>query len=155
MKKLSILFLGLAAITLVGGCGSKETEKTLVCSTTQDESGMKMEQVISMAFKNDKMNQMKMDLNIKVTDDEVKENWEAFTKAMDNENQETDKDGVTLKVEKDDKNYEYKVSLNIDVEKAGKDALEKYDLEELNGDNGTLEENKKTAEENGFTCKVE
>lgn len=155
MKKFSMFILGLASILVVTGCGSKETEKTLVCTMSQDESGMSMEQTISMVFKKDKVNHMKMDVNTKATDEKLKENWDIFTKTLDEENQETEQDGVLLKVSKDDKNYEYRVTLDIDIEKASKEVLEKYDLDDLTGDNGTLEENKKSAESNGFTCKVE
>lgn len=55
MKKFVIVFLGLVAIVLVAGCGTKETEEKLVCTGTQQEEGMSVEQVISMTFKNDKL----------------------------------------------------------------------------------------------------
>lgn len=156
MKKLSMVFLGVVAITLVAtGCGNAETEKTLVCSNTQNEDGLTIEQVISMTFKNDKMNHMKMDVNTKVTDEDVKSNWEMFTQAMDGENQESEKDGISLKVTKDDQNYEYKVTVDVDVEKASKEDLKEQGLEDLADDNSTLEENKTSAEADGFTCRVE
>lgn len=155
MRKFVMVFLGLVAIVLVAGCGVQETEKKLVCTSTQNEEGMSVEQVISMTFKNDKLNHMKMDVNTKITDDAVKENWSLFTQSMDEQNVETDKDGVSLKVTKDDQNYEYKVTLDIDVENASKEALKTQGFEDLSDDNSTLEDNKKSAEKDGFTCKVQ
>ena len=154
MKKFVIVFLGLVAIVLVAGCGTKETEKKLVCTSTQKEEGMSVEQVISMTFKNDKLNHMMMDVNTKITDDATKENWSLFTQSMDEQNVESDKDGVSLKVTKDDQNYEYKVTLDIDVEKASEEVLKEHGFEGLKDDNSTLKDNKKSAEKDGFTCEV-
>ena len=53
MKKISMLFLGVAIAILVTGCGNKENE--LICTNIQTEDGMKIEQTISMIFKNDKI----------------------------------------------------------------------------------------------------
>lgn len=155
MKKIVMVFLGLVAIVLVAGCSTNETEQKLVCTNTQNEEGMSVEQVISMTFKNDKLNHMKMDVNTKITDEQIKENWSLFTETMDEQNVETDKDGVSLKVTKDDQNYEYKVTLDIDVENASKEALKAQGFEDLSDDNSTLEDNKKSAEKDGFTCKVQ
>lgn len=155
MKKFRMLFLGLVAVVLVTGCGTKETNQKLVCTSTQSEEGMSVEQVISMTFKNDRINHMKMDVNTKITDDTIKENWAVFTESMDEQNVETDKDGVSLKVTKDDQNYEYKVTLDIDVENATKEALEPHGFADLKDDNSTLEDNKKSAEKDGFTCVVD
>ena len=155
MKKFGMLFLGLVAVVLVTGCGAtKETNQKLVCTSTQNQEGMNFEQVISMSFKNDKLNYMTMDVKTKITDDAVKENWTAFVETMDEQNKESDKDGVSLKVTKDDQNYEYKVTLDIDVENATKEALEAHDFGDLKDDSSTLEDNKKSAEKDGFTCVV-
>ena len=97
---------------------------------------------------------MKMDVNTKITDDTIKENWAAFTESMDEQNVETDKDGVSLKVTKDDQNYEYKVTLDIDIQNASNEALEAQGFADLKDDNSTLEDNKKSAEKDGFTCEV-
>lgn len=154
MKKFGMLFLGLVAVVLVTGCGTKEINQKLVCTSTQNEEGMSVEQVISMTFKNDRINHMKMDVNTKITDDTIKENWAAFTESMDEQNVETDKDGVSLKVTKDDQNYEYKVTLDIDIQNASNEALEAQGFADLKDDNSTLEDNKKSAEKDGFTCEV-
>lgn len=154
VKKLSMVFLGLAAITLVTGCGSNDSEKTLVCKNSEDMDGMTIGQTISMTFKGDELNRMKMDVSTKLTDDDAKENWDAFTELMDGQNEETKKDGITMKVTKDAKKYEYVVTVDVDIKKASKEDLDAYNLSDLTSDNGTLEDNKKEAEGNGFTCEV-
>lgn len=153
MKKMGMIFLGVAAIILVTSCGNKENE--LICTNTQTEDGISVEQTISMTFKNDRINHVKMDVNSKINDEEVKKNWSAFTQAMDSQYEETKKDGVSLKVSKDDKKYEYKVTLDVDLDKADKDILKTYGLTDLSDDKSTLKDNKKTAESEGFTCKVQ
>ena len=158
MKKLGLLLLGLVTITLFSACGNSESKKTLTCKNSQEESGVLTEQVISMTFTNDKIGRVKMDVNTKITDEDVKENWSMFTSIMDSQTEEINKDGVVLKKSKDDKNYEYKITLDIDLNKANKDVLSTYDLDELKDlvdEKNKLEDVKKLAESDGFTCKVE
>lgn len=154
-KRGMVLFIALAAVILITGCGTKNTEQKLICTNTQAESGVSVEQVISMTFKNDKINHMTMDVNSTITDENVKQNWSAFVQAMDSQNKESEKEGISLKVTKDDKKYKYKVSLDVDLEKAKKEDLKEYDLTDLSDDNSSLEDNKKIAEDDGFTCKVQ
>ncbi len=155
MKKISIVFLGLLTVLLITGCGTKQPkEQKLVCTSTQSEDGIDASQVISMTYKNDKLNHMTMEVNTKITDSKVQENWDEFKKSMDEQNQEFDKDGVSLKVATDDQNYEYKVTLDIDVENASEEVLKEQGFEDLKDDNSTLESSKEDAEKDGFTCEV-
>ena len=155
MKKISIVFLGLLTVLLITGCGVGESkEQKLVCTSTQSEDGIDASQVISMTYKNDKLNHMTMEVNTKITDSKVQENWDEFKKSMDEQNQEFDKDGVSLKVATDDQNYEYKVTLDIDVENASEEILKEQGFEDLKDDNSTLESSKEDAEKDGFTCEV-
>ena len=155
MKKISVVFLGLLTVLLITGCGVGEPkEQKLVCTSTQSEDGIDASQVISMTYKNDKLNHMTMEVNTKITDSKVQENWDEFKKSMDEQNQEFDKDGVTLKVATDDQNYEYKVTLDIDVENASEEVLKEQGFEDLKDDNSTLESSKEDAEKDGFTCEV-
>ncbi len=155
MKKiLSILLMGILVISLTG-CGlTGKKEQTLVCTTTESEEGLTFEQVISMTYKNDKLKHIKIDVKTKVTDSKVKENWEEFAKTLDKENQEFNKDGASLTVKKDAKNYEYITTLNIDVDKATDEMLKEQGFEGLKEDNSTLEDSKKEAEKDGAVCEV-
>lgn len=153
MKNKGKVFLIIAAFILLTGCGNKEEK--LICSNSETSNGLSIKQTISMTFKNDKINHMKMDVNSKITDETLKTNWDAFKESMDSQNLEKEKDGVSLKVTKDDKNYEYIVTLDVDITKAKQEDLKEYNLEDLTDDKSTLEDNKKVAEKDGFTCKVE
>ncbi len=153
-RRLSMVFLGLAAITLVTGCGSNGSEKTLTCTVSEEQGGMVQEQTIAMTFKNDKINRLTMDLDNRLTDKSLQDEWEQFTELMDSQKTETKEDGISMKVSKDDKNYSYKITLEVDLNKAKKDDLETYGLSELVGDDSTLEDVQKSAESDGYTCKV-
>ena len=155
MKKISIAFTCLLAVFLVAGCGKAvDKEQKLVCTTTQNEDGMDIEQIISMTYKNDKLNHMTIEVNTKITDSTVQENWKMFKSSMDENNKEFDKDGVSLKISTDDQNYEYNTTLDVDVINASKEALEEQDLADLKDDNSTLESSKKEAEKDGATCEI-
>ncbi len=155
MKKISMIFLSLVVIFIITGCGAiGKKEKKLVCTTTQDEEGMNIEQVMSMTYKNDKLKYMTMEVNAKIKDSSIQDNWEEYKKMLDSESKTFDKEGISLKVNVNDKNYEYKVILDIDVEKVSEEDLEEQGLSGLKDDTNSLEENKKSAEEDGATCVV-
>ena len=158
MKKISILFLSLLFVGLITGCGTTNEEEvkeqTLVCTTTENDEDMDIEQVISMTYKNDKLKHMTMEVNTKITDSTVQENWEEYKKSMNENNQEYNKDGVILKVNVNDQNYEYNVILDIDVANASEEALKEQGFEGLKDDNSTLEDSKTDAEKDGATCIV-
>ncbi len=148
-----MLCLGLVSIMLVTGCGSSNS-KTLVCKNTQKQDGVDIGTTVSMTFKNEKINRVKMDVSTRLTGDDAKDLWSTFVEAMDGQNEEVDKDGVSMKVSKDDKKYEYTVTLDVNLDKADKDALATYGLDELIGDDSKLEDVKKEAEKDDFTCEV-
>ncbi len=164
MKKLSIIFLSLLTIVTITGCGSTEEkeeskdqerkEQELVCTNTENEDGLNIEEVISMTYKNDKLKRMTMEVNTKITDSTIQENWQEFKAAMDEDNQEYSKEGIDFKVDVNDQNYEYKTILDIDIEKASEEDLEAEDFGNLKDDNSTLEEEKKSAEEDGYICEI-
>ena len=155
MKKiLSILLMGVLVISLTG-CGTEEIkEQTLVCTTTETEDGIDFEQVISMTYKNDKLNHMKMEVNTTLTNPSLIENWEDYKKFMDEDNKVFDKDGVSLKIERDNENYEYNTILDIDVLNASDEILKEQGFEGLKEDNSTLEDSKESAEKDGAICVI-
>ena len=168
MKKISMLFFSLLIMILITGCGAEEKEgqtdkepvepekkeQTLVCTTTENDEDIGIEQVISMTYKEDKLKHMTMEVNTQINNSDVKENWEAYKKVMDEQNEEFDKDGVSLKVVVDDQNYKYNVILDIDVENATEEALKEQGFEGIKEDTSTLEESKKSAEADGATCVI-
>ena len=160
MKKISMIFLSLLIMVLITGCGATKEEKeeikeqTLVCTTTENDKDMDIDQVISMTYKNDKLKQMKMEVNTKLNNSDIKENWEEFKKSMDENNQEFEKDGMSLKIVVNDQNYEYNTILDIDVEKASEEDLKEQGFEGLKDDNSTLKESKEAAEKDGASCEI-
>ena len=155
MKKVSKLFLGLLVLILISGCGLvEEKEQKLVCTTVENEEGMDVEQVISMTYKNDKLNHMTMEVNTTINDSTIKENWEEFKKTMSKDNVEFNKDGVSLKVVVDDQNYKYNTIMYIDVLNASEEVLNEQGFEGLKDDESTLEESKEEAEKDGATCEI-
>lgn len=156
MKKISMVFLSLLISILVTGCGKAEEqeakEQTLVCTSTENDEDMEVEQVISMTYKGDKLKHMTMEVNTKITDSTVTENWETYKEFMSEDNKEFDKDGVSLKVVIDDENYEYDTILDIDVENATEEALKEQGFEGLKDDTSTLQDSKEDAEKDGATC---
>ena len=148
-------FVIVTVMVLLTGCGNiSEKEQKLVCKSTENDDGMSTEEVISMIYKNDKLNHMTMEINTKVTDNTVKKYWEEFKKSMNQNNEEFNKDGVSLTVSYDDNNYEYKTVLDIDVLNASEEILKEQGFEDLKEDNTTIEENKKLAEEDGAVCEI-
>ncbi len=154
MKKISIIFLSLLVAILITGCGAEKEVKvqTLVCTTTENDEDMDIEQVISMTYKNDKLKQMKMEVNTKLNNSAIKENWEAFKKSMDENNEVFEKEGISSKVVVNDQNYEYNTILDIDFDKASEEDLKEQGFDGLKDEEGTLEESKEAAEKDGATC---
>ena len=160
MKKiLSILLMGILVVGLTG-CGATEEkakevkEQTLVCTTTESDEDMDIEQVISMTYKNDKLKQMKMEVNTKINNRDIRENWATFKKSMDENNEEFEKEGIISKVVINDQNYEYNTILDIDFEKASEEDLKEQGFDGLKDEDGTLEGSKESAEKDGATCVI-
>ncbi len=158
MKKISMLFLSLLIVVFITGCGTNQEkelkEQTLVCTTTESDEDMDIEQVISMTYKNDKLKQMKMEVNTTLNNPAIRENWEEFKKSMDKNNEEFEKEGIISKVVVNDQNYEYNTILDIDFDKASEEDLKEQGFDGLKDEEGTLEESKESAEKDGATCVI-
>ena len=153
MKK--VILISLLTILLVTGCGNNKKEEKLVCTTSQTENGITINNVVSMIYKNNKLKNMKLEVSTKLEDVILQENWENFKVSMGEVNKEFDKDGVSLKVQKDEENYIYKIIYDIDIQNATQEALERYGFESLKKDKSTLESTKRKAEKDGIKCEIE
>lgn len=147
-----VKLFGILAVSIlfITGCGG---EKTLTCTNSEEDSGIKMKQEITMTFKDDKVSYVKMSIDNEATDDTIIDNWDMFVSMLDSQFEETDKDGVKLKTNNNADKHIYNVSLEINVEKASDDALSEYGLDGIADANATYEDTKKDAEADGFTCK--
>lgn len=149
MKELKLLIIVVVGLLCLTGCG----EKTLICTNAEEDSGVKMVQEAQMTFKDDQVTKVRMSIEATATDDDIKEYWGSFISAMESQYEEVDEEGVKLTLTNDEKNYKFNMTVEVDVTKASEDALVEYDLEELADTTATLEEVKKEAEADGFTCK--
>ena len=147
-----VKLFGILAVSIlfITGCGG---EKTLTCTNSEEDSGIKMNQEITMTFKDDKVSYVKMSIDNEATDDTIIDNWDMFVSMLDTQFEETDKDGVKLSTDNNVDKHIYNVSLEIDVEKASDDALSEYGLDGIADANANYEDTKKDAEADGFTCK--
>lgn len=147
-----VKLFGILAVSIlfITGCGG---EKTLTCTNSEEDSGIKMNQKVTMTFKDDKVSYVKMSIDNEATDDTIIDNWDMFASMLDSQFEETDKDGVKLSTDNNADKHIYNVSLEIDVEKASDDALSEYGLDGIADANATYEDTKKDAEADGFTCK--
>ena len=139
------------SVLLITGCGN--SEKTLTCTNSEEDSGLKMTQEVTMTFKDDKVSYVKMSVDNEATDDAIIENWDMFVSMLETEFEETSKDGVKLTTNNNANKHIYNVSLEIDLEKASEDALKEYGLSSITEENASYDETKKSAEDDGFTCK--
>ena len=140
----------LAVVLLVTGCGSEET---LNCSMTDESSGLSMEQIMNVTFKDDKINKVKLTFNTKATSELYQDAWDELVDSLDEQFSESNSSGVSLTKENDADNYTYKIELSVDLDKASTDALDEYDLSDIAEDDSTLEELREDLEASGYTCK--
>ncbi len=145
------LFAVLAvSVLLITGCGG---EKTLTCTNSEESSGIKMNQEVTMTFKDDKVTYVKMSIDNEATDDTIIDNWDMFVSMLEGQFEETNENGVNLSTNNDATNHTFNVSLEIDLTKASDDALAEYGLDGIADETATYEDTKKDAEADGFTCK--
>ena len=150
MRGVKLFGILAVSILFITGCGG---EKTLTCTNSEEDSGLKMSQEVTMTFKDDKISYVKMSIDNEATDDTIIDNWDMFVSMLDTQFEETDKDGVKLSTDNNVDKHTYNVSLEIDVEKASDDALSEYGLDGIADEKATYEDTKKDAEASGFTCK--
>lgn len=151
MKKVMSFLLVLVAVVLLTGCGSG---KTLTCTNTEEQNGASMKQTVEMKFKKDKVTNVKMTLETKAVDSSVKEQWSTVSSMLESMYGNTkDVDGIKVTTKNDDKNFNYTVTVAIDVKKAKEEDLAEYDMTGSLDSEVTYEDMKKDAEASGFTCK--
>lgn len=139
MKKY-LFGLSLCAALLLTGCGGK----TLKCTRTEEESGMKMSEEIVAKFKEDKISSIVLNAEIEVPDD-MKELMDAFKSSLEEEFKGDNYKDAKVKIETKDNRIIAKVEM--DATKLTKEQLEDINLKD------TFEEAKKSLEEQGYSCK--
>lgn len=149
MKGLKTVFIVIIGLLCLTGCG----EKRLTCTHEENDSGVKTNQKIEMKFKDDKVTAIKMSIDSKATDEEAKSSWNMVTSLLEAAYEEVDEEGLKVTFKNDEKNYSYNLTFDVDLAKVKEENLEKYNLDSIVDSTSSLEEVKKSAEEDGFTCK--
>lgn len=152
MKKFKLLLVVVMVAILTTGCGST---KKLSCSMDQSMMGINMGLNVSFKFKNEKVSNLTMKITMKAENDAIKEGWSDAVASLNEQYKDESAEGVKLSTKNDDKNYTYTVTLDVDLNKASKESLEKYDLDEfydIAKEKTDIEEVKKSAEADGFKC---
>ncbi len=148
LKTLIILVIGLFCLT---GCG----EKKLVCTSTEDEDGIRMDQEITVTYKEDQVTNVKLNLDATATE-EAQEYWAIFTSVMEAQFNDTiengNEEGVKINMDTDDDNYRMNFSMEFDLIKVSNEVMEEYSIEEIVDSNATIEEIKANMEADGYTC---
>jgi len=144
MKKKILLLAVICAIFMCSGCGKK---RTLVCTKTEDATGMTISSKMSTDFKNDSIETIKMDIDVKLDSSYVK--YKDTIKESLEKQYSTYKDekGVTYKA--DVKDDVIKFSLSIDNKTISKKTREGLKL----SGSEKYAVNKKTLEDQGYSCK--
>lgn len=150
MKKVKLLFLGLFVMLLITGCSN---DKTLTCTSSSEDSGIEVKQEIVMKFKGNKINYIKMSVDNKATSDVIKSNWDVFASTMDSQYIPKETNGVKLTTSNDKENYQYNITLEVNLEKASNDSLKEYNLDGIADEDSSIDEVKKSAEKDGYKCK--
>ncbi len=151
MRGVKLFGILTVSVLLITGCGN--SEKTLTCTNSEEDSGLTMSQEVTMTFKDDKISNVKMSIDSEATDDTIIDNWDMFASMMETQFEESNKDGVKLSTNNDTNKHIFNVSLEIDLEKASDDALSEYGLDGIADESATYEDTKKEAEDSGYTCK--
>ena len=148
-----VKLFGILAVSVlfITGCGN--SERTLTCTNSEEDSGLKMSQEVTMTFKDDKINYVKLSIDSEATNDTIIDNWDVFASMMGSQFEESNEDGVNLSTNNDVDNHIFNVSLEIDLEKANEDALSEYGLDDITDGNASYEDIKENAEADGVTCK--
>ena len=144
MKKKILLVAVVGTALMCSGCGKT---KTLVCTKTEDATGMTITSEMSTDFKNDSIQTIKMDMNVKLDSSYVK--YKDTIKESLEQQYSKYKDAKGVKYSADVKDDVISFSLTIDNKAISKETRtglklsgsEKYSV------------NKKTLEDQGYSCK--
>ncbi len=147
-----VKLFGILAISVlfITGCGN---QKTLTCSMSEEDDGLSMNQELNVVYEEDKIANVRMSIDAKITDDQYQEYWDMFVSMMESQYEEKNADGIKVSTKSNDDNYTFNITLDVDLEKASADDLATYDLEDLADETATYEELKEQLEESGYTCK--
>lgn len=151
MKKVKFLLMGILVVFCFTGCGGKK----LVCSQSKTEDGMKQNVEVTINFDGEKASKVKMDMGFEATTAEAKEQFNESLDFLDEIFIDSFKNtpGITASSKTDKNKSKYSYTMEIDLKKISKDVADDLDMDEFTDASATYDSIKKSAEEEGFTCK--
>lgn len=144
MRKKVLLLVMICTIVMCSGCNNK---KTLVCTKKENSTGMTINTKMSTDFVNNSIHTIKMEMDVKLDSNYVKYK-DTIKKSLDTQygTYKNDK-GVTYTTS--DKDDTIKFNLTIDNKSISKKTREGLKLS--GSENYSV--NKKTLEDQGYSCK--
>ena len=145
MKKIGVVLSTVIALSIVTGCGAKT--KTLKCSTTQSQTGMKMTQSETIVFKGSSVESYKEEVKV-VLDEKYLSYKDMFISTFKKElSQYESIKGIKMTTKETDKGLEATMTANVK-------SMKESDLKSLDLDKkASYELTKKDREKKGYTCK--
>lgn len=147
-KKFGFIFL--LIILFLTGCNKEEV---LTCTNTNEADDLIISQKIVINFNNNVVNNIKMSVDSKANNDTIKDNWDLFVSNMDEYYNNKKEDGLVLSTSNNKDAYTYTIKLDVDFNKASEKVLKEYNLNDIVGKKSKIEDVKKDAKKDGFTCK--
>ena len=152
MKKLLCAAFVVAALA---GCGSKEETKTMTCTSTKEQNGMKMTQTIKFDYQGDNIIKQNQETVLVAGDKKTYDALEPSAKANSLESKAKGVDGMEYSLNFDKDKFTIKENIIFDIKK-----IEPSDYGKFTGQTITtkkmvmdLGKTKANIEKQGLTCK--
>lgn len=143
------LFILFGVTCLLSGCGEKEH---LRCFYLQEQSGLAVNQIVNIKFKDGKVSNVKLTVAAGATNKQAQEKWDEFIQEVDKQYPEKTVKGLTVTRTLNKEDYVYKLILDINLKKVSNKDLESYGLNGIANSNAKYSDTKETFEKSGFTC---
>ncbi len=141
-KKIFMTVIAGVMLLSLTGCG-----KTLKCSITEEQSGMKMTQTMNVKFKNDKASSVTANIDMKV-DKEYQEYMDTFADTLKDEFKDFEENGMSLDIATKDDTIKVVIDANFD-----KMSDEQKNEIGFNSSDNSYDAIKKSLEDSGYSCK--
>lgn len=152
MRKVKILVLVLLIGLFITGCGS--STKKLTCTNMNKGNNMNAYSTAEYTFNEDGSSLLKAKGTVDFKDievDDLESRWDDIVEQFTSQNEPVEEEGLKRTVSRDDKNFIFTVTIEIDYSKVSKETLQKYTTEDFT--NKTYDEIKELSESDGATCK--
>ena len=95
---------------------------------------------VIMTFKDDKVNEFTMNMDMKLNDDDMITMWDSFVTTMNSTFEPVEEDGIKISTAVDEDNHAFRVTYEVSLDEASEETIEEYDLSDMINSDETLEE---------------